>query len=262
MTRKLTLVSLPAERSGREALKAALAQQEQALRDATVKRETLERLQAIVREANDATQSAADAKREANEFRQQWVRGGCTFSGSKTLEALDDKAAELAAVAERLGINATPVRKELPRALDQLKSAEFDASACAGQISSAIGAIIAGEAAALLERYERIAEEYRVARREVTVLFGVLDPPAPPTNRGWELARDRSAQYRPATSAAGAQMVADALRRGTIQDFDREGAGSRAQDSLDGTAHYEAMLAAIAAPWLARAAQLRGDPES
>jgi hypothetical protein len=254
MTRKLTLVSMPAERSERKSRKAALAQQEQAVRDAAEKRETLARLQAVIHESDAAARSAAQAARLANDARTAWVRGGCTYSAARELQALEDAAAQAAGVAERAAVNAKAVRRELAAAADAVESATFTADMSVRAIADAIGAILATEAAPLFDRFERAATEYRDLRHQVTALFQVLDPPTPSLNSGWNGA-PASTRYKAASSAAAAQLVAAVERRATITTLEKE-------RSAGGDQVFDEMLERLAAPWLARAAALRADPES
>jgi hypothetical protein len=167
----LTVVGSSSNRTGRERLKVALAARDAAQLAVVESRETFERLHAIIADSDQAARAAASATRDANEFRKEWVRAGCRHSASRELSALEDDAAEKTRAAERSAVTAAAVSKELARARSVVESAQVDVRGPENAITAAIGVILAQEAAPLLQRFENIAEEYRVTRAKV---MGVL----------------------------------------------------------------------------------------
>src|SRR5580692_6774864 len=85
----------------RAPLKAAIAARAAELQEIADARAALERLQAVVDRADDASRAAAATTRAANDFRRAWVAGGCKHSESRELQTLEDAAQEAARIAER-----------------------------------------------------------------------------------------------------------------------------------------------------------------
>ncbi|MGO9036435.1 MAG: hypothetical protein ACLQKH_00470, partial [Steroidobacteraceae bacterium] len=137
----------PTPLPSRERLKSALAARAAAQGEVVKAREMLGRLQAVVAASDQAARAAAHATCAADEFRKQWVRGGCKHSESRELQALTDAAAEAAKAAQTTSINAAAVCKELARAQDAVQSRQNDIRHCEAEISIAVGVILAEEAA-------------------------------------------------------------------------------------------------------------------
>ncbi len=239
----------PTPLPSRERLKSALAARAAAQGEVVKAREMLGRLQAVVAASDQAARAAAHATCAADEFRKQWVRGGCKHSESRELQALTDAAAEAAKAAQTTSINAAAVCKELARAQDAVQSRQNDIRHCEAEISIAVGVILAEEAAPLLLRFERIAEEYRAVRIEIKALQRVLDP-----------GRYEDAM---AKSDEGARLVDAALGRGAILSWDKERDAAQAHDFVEGArGRDEAALEKLMARWRERAQALRANPDA
>lgn len=240
--------------SGRDrvALKAAIAARDAARQAVIEARETLERLQAIIDQADDAARTAASATSKAGETRKAWVRNGCTYSATRELQGLDDAAAEAARTAQSAALNADAVRKQFGRAEEAVKSKENDIQRCEEEITAAISVILAQEAAPLLERFEQLAEEYRGLRAQIMGLDLALTPP-------WRLEN----KNRILPTAAAAELVANAMERASIRSWHAERESARAIDFVRGhVGRDEATLEELAARWRDRAAALRRDPDA
>jgi hypothetical protein len=248
----LSVVGSSTGRINRERLRAAIVARDQAVQALIEKRETLERLESVVRTSDDAAKKAADTAREAREARQRWVASGCSFSTARELQTFDDAAAAAAAVAQRAATDANEVSKvqALARAKSALDSAQFDIRGCEDAITGAIAVILAQEALPLIEALER-AEAYRTARAKLMGVRLVLAQP-------WTL----SNKDKMNPSWEGEQAITAALQRAFIESWDRERANPRARDSLDGTRNEEKWLDTLAQPWRARAEALRKDPDA
>jgi hypothetical protein len=237
----------PADRSR---LIAAIEARGRARQQLEEKRETLERLQTVCDRADVAARAAADATRAANAARQDWVRDGC-LQHAKTHHALAEAAAAAAGVAQRAAVDADAIRKgnALRQAQGALESAHVDVQGAEDAITAAIAAIIAAEAAPLLERFERAAADYRAARAEVMGVLAVLE-------REWSLAtKDRMNPAR-----EGEAVIAAAIERCKIKSWHDEGETPRARDCLNKTSYHQDWLDSLSAPWRKRAAELRQDP--
>jgi predicted nucleic acid-binding Zn-ribbon protein len=241
--RPLSVVDFSSERSSRERLDAAKAARDQAQQAVTAARDRLERLESVVRLSDDAAREASKATQRANQFRNDWVRGGCKHAESRTLQELEDQAAGASKAAERAAVNADLVRKEFSRAQAEIQSLQLDVRTREQEIATEIGAIIADEASPLLERFEQLAEAYRATRVEVRALLRIVRP----------------GQYEDqrAASHEGARLVEAALGRATIHPWDRERDAAQAHDFVEGTRRDEAQLEALMARWRARAEALR-----
>jgi hypothetical protein len=247
----LSVVGASANRPDREKLKAAVAARQTAKQAVTDAHETVERLGTVIRTSDDAARMAADATQRATEARRAWVRGGCVWSESRELQALDDSAAQASRAAEAAGRDAEVINKS--RALEYsegaLRSAQADARHSDKAISEAIGEIIASEQSDLLDQFERAAKEYLVLRFQVQALLRVVDPP-------W----DADAQSK---SAAGARIIREAMNRAHIASWDDERSQAQARDFVHGDRDLDAAtLDQASAPWFERAAQLRNDPDA
>jgi hypothetical protein len=262
----LSVVGASSGRPDRVKLKAAIAARTHAEQMVIESRETVTRLQDVINQANDAARVAARATQTATEARRRWAIDGCPHSASGELQALDDAATEAAQVAARTAQDADVIAKThtLANAQSVLQSAEIDLHSHEEKISAAAGAILADEAASMLERYERTADEYRTLRREVTVLFQLLDPPTPSFTSGWDPSgRDRKFRYRPTSSIDGARLVAAAMRHATFASWDKERGDARAHDFVHGPrGRDEEMLEQLASKWHERAKALRNDPDA
>jgi hypothetical protein len=241
----LAVVGLPAaSRPDRARLRAAIAVRGAAQQAVVDARQTLERLQAVIQVSDDAAIVAADAQQRAKEARKAWVRDGC-LSNAREHQTLAAAAAEAASAAQSATQDADAVRNELARAEDAVRVKEARIGSCDLEIRAAIGEILVFEASPLLERFERAAEEYRTLRAEVLCLEKLFATP----------------QYE-ARQAVNQRVIYATLERATIKSWDRERENPRASDSLNGTHHEQDWLDRLTAPWRARAAQLREDPES
>jgi hypothetical protein len=249
----LSVVGASANRPDREKLKAAIAARDAAQR-AVVDSGDTERLQAVLDHADEAARMAADAAHRATEARRAWVLNGCPWTGTRELQALDDSAAQAARAAEAAGRDASAVRKSgaLARAASVVQDAQADVRGAEDKISAAISVIIAEEAAPLLQRFERIAEEYRAVRAEVMGVRMTLAQP-------WDLTtKDK---MNPAWE--GERAIEAALTRATIQSWAKERDTAHAADFVEGERGRAAgMFEGLMAPWRDRAAQLRADPDS
>jgi hypothetical protein len=247
--RLLHAIAGPPGRPGRERLRAAIASRDAAQHAVTQTRATLERLQTVVDQADDAAREAADATQLAKQGRERWVRDGC-LANAREHQTLGDTAAEAVRAAERAALDANSVRGELARTLDVLRSAEFDLRGCEAEISSAVGAIIAAEAEPLFQRYAQIASEYRQLRFKLMALQRALDP-------------GKYDDHQEAKSSEGARMVEEAMTRGVILPWDRERDNARGSDFVGGHAgRDDGALEDLVMRHRARALRLRADPES
>jgi hypothetical protein len=235
----------PPQRPGRGRLLAAISARDQAAQQVTNARETLERLEAIVRASDDAARAASTATREAVETRQRWVREGCKFSGAQELEVLDAAAAEKSRAAGAATVNADAVRKQLSRAQGEIQDAQTDLRSREGEIRGAVNEIIVAEAEPLFKRFERAAAEWRGLRAQVICLEQFI--------------ATREFSY---ANAPNVRIVTDALERARIEPWDRERANPRASDHLNGTRHEQEWLDSLTRPWRVRAEALLHDPDS
>jgi hypothetical protein len=237
--------SAPARHPDRARLKAAIAARDQAQRAVVESRETLERLESVVRLSDEAARGAADATQRANKFRSDWVQGGCKGSESHELKTLTDAAAEASKAAQTAALDAGAVRTELARAQDAVGQMQFEIREREGEIRAAVNEIIVAEARPLLERFERAAEQYRALRAEMLCLEKFL-----------------ATEKYDSRQAANSRVIDDAMERARIVSWDTERANPRARDSLNRTHQEQEWLDGLTAPWRARAVQLRQDPES
>lgn len=262
----LAVVGSASNRPDREQLRAAIVARDDAQKAVIDARATANRLQDIINLANDASRVALRAKLKANEARRRWVLDNCPHSASSELQALDAAATEAAQVAARTAHDVDAINKThtLENAQSVLQSAELDVHSREADISAAIGAILADEATSLLESYERTADQYRSLRREVTVLFQLLDPPTPAFTSGWDPSgRDMKYRTRPSSSIEGARLVAAAMRHATIASWSQEREAARATDFVHGPrGRDEEMLELIASKWHERAKALRENPDA
>lgn len=247
------LASVGVTRPDRDRLKAALAARDVAQQVIIESRETLQRLQTVIDQANDAARTASDAARAENDFRREWARSGCAYSGTIELGVLGDRTAEASKAAAHAEAAANVVRKELTRAEEAVRSAQVDLRGREAAVTAAIGLIIAEEASPLLQRFEQIAEEYREMRAQVMGVRQVLAQPSTLANRE---------KMNPAWE--GERVIEDALARAKIITWDQERDAAQAHEFVN---HGQrggdaAMLERLTAPWHARAAQLRADPDA
>jgi hypothetical protein len=240
-----TVDSAPARHPDRARLKAAIAARNQAQRTVVESRETLERLESVVRVSDEAARTAADAMRKANDFRKAWVRQGCRHTESHELQELTDAAAEASRLAGSASVNADAVQQELARARDHVGYQQSEIRDHEDEVSAAIGEILVAEARPLLERFERAAEQYRGLRAEVICLERLL----------------ATSKYEP-KQAANSGVINATLEHATIQSWDKERENPQARDYLNRTHHEDDWLEGLMAPWRARAAALRGDPDA
>lgn len=230
----------------RERLAAAISKRDATQQLVNQARARVERLQAVVDESDKATRASAAATHEAREARQRWLDSGCTYTAAKTLQEADEAAAAAKAVADRTARDSAPVARELARSAENLRSLEsVDLVGFVEQIATAMGLVLAqsSEARDLLARFERSADVYRTLRAELMALIRVLAPE-------WNEPQSAVKSYD------AARIIRDSLYRGRIQSWEQERAEPRARDSLDGTAHDEAMIERLAARWRACAAKL------
>lgn len=235
----------------RERLKAAISAQNVVRQEVTEARAALERLQAVIHESDDAARAAANAARKETEARNAWVRGGCTFSAARELQALTDEAAQASRAAESAARNADAVSKQLSRAEDAVRSNESNVGHCEIEISASIGIILAEEAAPLLKRLEQLAEEYRAQRAKVMGVSMVLARP-------WALDRNK---MNP--SWEGERAITEALQRAAIKNWDDERQSIVLADKFDGSGvGNDRELDELTSQWRARAAALRENPDA
>jgi DNA repair exonuclease SbcCD ATPase subunit len=234
-----------------ELLRSKIAARDETKRAITEKRASADRMQTAVGGATKDARESAAANRALKEFRSEYAIGGCKHSDLLKLQALENEAAEKAKVAERSAATAELVQRELVRLEDSIKSLELDLGGYEEQIAGARGLLLAQspEASALLADLEAIADQYRAKRAQVRGLVRVLHPAwnEPPS---------------PAKSVDGANIIYESLQRAAIKSWDQERAGPRARDSLDGTHRDEEMIEGHAAPWRARIAALREEPDA
>jgi hypothetical protein len=247
----LSVVGASSNRPDREKLKAAIAARQTAQQAVVVSHETVERLATVLRTSDDAARMAADATQRATEARRAWVRGGCVWSESRELQALDDSAAQASRAAESASRDAEVINKTqtLAHAEGALRSAQADVRHSDKAISEAVGEIIASEQSDLLDQFERAAKEFRVLRFQVMAVRHVLDPDV----YGNHVAK----------SAAGARIIREAMNRAHIASWDDERSSADAHDFVEGApGHDAATLEQASGPWFERAAQLRNDPDA
>jgi hypothetical protein len=249
----LSILKRAAPDASRARLKAAIVARDQAVQALIEKRETLERLESVVRTSDDAAKKAADTARDAREARQRWVASGCSFSTARELQTFDDAAAEAAAVAQRAATDAKEVSKAqaLARTQSAFDSAQVDIHGCEDAITGAIAVILAQEALPLIEALERAAEAYRTARAKLMGVRMVLAQP-------WTLLNKDKMN----PSWEGEQAITAALQRALIESWDGERKEPRARDSLDRTRNEEKWLDTLTQPWHERAEALRKDPDA
>jgi hypothetical protein len=231
----------PPKRTDRARLVAAIAARDKASQDVIAAGEYLARLHGIVDRADSAAKAAADATRIANEARQRWVRDGC-LQAAKEHHAQSEAATEAAQVAQRASADADAVRRELRRAQEAIESRQVDVAGAEDQITASIGVLLAEENQPRLAQLERCAAEYRELLEQAMAVSLVLAKP-------WGL--DYRNRRNP--SAEGERMVDSALERATIKSWDRH-----VNDRRD----PQAFIDALTAPWRARIAALRVDPDA
>jgi hypothetical protein len=139
-------------------------------------RSTLERSESFVRLRDDLARKASDTTRSANDFRNNWVRAGCPFSGTRELQRLDDDAAVATAEAQRASVNATAVIRELPRAESAVRSAERAIKECEEKVGYEIDLILVSEfdETVGLARGEQLAAEYQAWRIQARGLHNIV----------------------------------------------------------------------------------------
>jgi hypothetical protein len=235
----------PAARPNRARLRQAIAARDAAQQSVIEARETLERLQAIVDQADDAARASAKATQRANQFRNDWVRGGCKHSDSHELKVLASAAADESKAAQAAAIDANAVRKELARAQGEIQLRQSEVGEREEEIAAAINEILVAESWSLLEHFEAIAQQYRDVRARVVCLKTLLK------------IKEYSERH-----AANQRIVDGVLDRCMIVAWDRERENPRARDHLNRTHDEQDWLDGLTRPWLERAAQLRADPES
>jgi hypothetical protein len=226
--------------ASRARLKAAIGRQiekQQAVIDA---RATVWRLQAVIDQADEAATAAARAAEQAKIARQKWVRDGC-LQNAREHHALAESAAEAARVAQSAAADANAVRKELRRAQEAIESRQLDVMGAEEEITAAISILIAEESAELLAEFEAAAATYRQLREQAMAVSLVLAKP-------WGL----EYKNRMNPSAEGEKAVDAAIERATIESWNRH---------VDGRRDPQLFIDALTAPWRARAAALREDPE-
>jgi hypothetical protein len=214
-------------------------------------REKLESQQTVVDEADQLARVAAAAQSKAREFRTEWARGGCKWSDTRELQALEAKALEASAAAEHATTNADVVRKMLPGSASALQSAEFDVRGADDEITAAISLIVVAEAAELCASYEQAAKVYLELRAQVLGVRWAITPP-------WRLAN-----LNTMSPTIEAQELIDAtLRRAEIKTFEAERESADARDYLNGTDFEARWRESLQASWRARAAALLRDPNA
>jgi hypothetical protein len=227
----------PSDRSRLIAATEARARAEQAVND---QRATVSRLQAVIDRADDAAGAASEATKQANAARQDWVRDGCVHA--KTHHALAESAAEAARVAQSAAADADAVRKELRRAQEAIESRQIDVMGAEEEITAAISILIAEESAELLAEFEAAAATYRQLREQAMAVSLVLAKP-------WGL--DYKNRANP--SAEGESIVDAAIERAAIPSWSKH---------VDGRRDPQLFIDALTAPWRARAAALRENPNA
>lgn len=240
----------PPKRPGRERLKSALAAQATAKQAVIEARATVERLEAVIKAADDAAHTATQAARAVTDARTAWVQGGCQYSVARELQVLEDTAAEAARAAGRAAANTKPVSPELRRAQSAIDDARNHVRDCEHAITSEIGLIIAQEESALFEQYAQAADELRTLRVKLMALHSVVD--------AWRPHGDSIAPSR-----EGAAMVDASLERGRIANWEQERESARPRHWVDEPQSDPAMgvFEECTARWRDRAAALRADPE-
>jgi hypothetical protein len=239
------------ERPDRAPLRSAIAAQAQAQQVVIGARKTLERLQAVIDQADDAAQAAAKSRQKVNEARKAWVANGCNFAGTLEIQALEEDAAEKAKAAQSAALNAEAVSQQVRRAKSVLDDATSDVRSRELEIADAMGALLVEEESSLLQKYAQSADELRALRVQVMALHTLVDP--------WRPHRDAVAPSR-----EGASLVDAALQRGTIQSWDTERDASRPRHWADEPSRDEAMelFAECLQRWRERAQALRENPNA
>ena len=142
----------------RSRLLAAFAARDQARKVLVDRRETLARLQTVDDDANDLARIAADATREANDARQQWVANGCLANARSHHEA-GEAALKAASAAQLAAADAKAARLAMPAAEAAVRSAESDLESCDYQIIEAVELIQLAQFAPTLERFANVSAE-------------------------------------------------------------------------------------------------------
>jgi hypothetical protein len=205
-------------------------------------RATFERMESIVRAGDDAARVASSAAQKVNETRADWVRGGCPYSGTREIQALEEAAADEARAAERAAADAKAVSKELRRLESEMESKHVAVGHAEEYITASISVIIAEESAALLAEFEAAAATYRQLREQVMAISLVLAKP-------WGL--DYKNRMNP--SAEGERIVDGAIERASIKSWERH---------VDSHRDPQAYVDGLTAPVRARIAALRGELNS
>jgi hypothetical protein len=229
------------ESSDRSRLIAAIAARDQAKQAVNDQRETVARLQAVIDRADDASRAAAAATRAANDARQDWVRDGC-LQHAKTHHALAEAATEAARVAQSASADADAVRRELRRAQDDIDSRHVAVRGAEDEITAAIGVIVAEESAEVLAEFEAAAATYRQLREKAMAVSLTLAKP---------FGLDYRNRMNP--SAEGESIVDAAIERAAIPSWSKH---------VDGRRDPQGYVDALTAPWRARIAALRGEPNA
>jgi len=237
--------------SNRTALHAAIAESDAAQQALVSKRAHVETLELAAKKINEPVRAKEAAERALKEFRSTWAARGATCSDDIELHRLEKDVVEKTKAAEFTSSNGTALKRELARAQDSVQSAIGAVGHCEDEITGAIGVILAEEAAPLLRQLEQEAEAYRATRAKVIGVRLVL-------GREWTLSNKNT--MNPAHLGEG--VITDSLRRARIRSFDDEREELRVRDSLNKTHHEQEWLDGLIAPWRARAAQLRADPDS
>jgi hypothetical protein len=232
----------PPEQSDRTRLVAAISARDEAKRAVIETQATFERMESIVRAGDDAARVASIAAQKVNEARADWVRGGCPYSGTREIQALETTAADAARAAERAAADAKAVSRELRRFQSELESRQNAIAGAEDEITAAVSVVIAQGASELLTPFEAAATEYRRLREQVMAVSLVLAKP-------WGL--DYKNRMNP--SHEGERVVEAAIERASIKSWDRH---------VDSHRDVEGYVDALTAPWRARAAALRENPSA
>lgn len=229
----------PADRSR---LIAAFEARDKAQQAVIEKQATFDRMQSVVRAADDAALTASRSAQRVTEARADWVKGGCTYYGTREIQALEETAADAARAAERAAADAKAVSKELRRLQSELESKHVEVRGAEDKITAAAAMIVAEEHSTDFAELEQDAKRFLARYEKVMgVRLGIERP--------WSL--ESKSSMDPAHEAIS--IVEAVINRAAIPSWNKH---------VDNRRDPQEFIDALTAPVRARIAALRGDPNS
>ncbi len=236
-------------RSDRERLRTAIAdrgQAQQAFEDA---QSTIERIEAVIDAAGNASSRAQVADSEAKAGLATWARRGCAPEQEAEHQRLRTVADEAQRVAEHARDAAEEAQKSFPQAQSAVEQARSDRKSALDRINEAVGVILASEIAPELEQFEALAAEYRRARLRILALANLISP--------WTYDARHAREEEAHGSREGYGAIAATLKRAIILSPDDE-----TFHSDDGGTRVRLELNRQSMVWRARAKSLQRDSDA